>query len=164
MKNSVEARGVGESISLIELLETVISGAADKAAPLPWAGIGLTLAQIRTKLIEVQRALNAVPSEPIQPIPAAPPRRTPREIEILDEATFNSERRIIDTRGGDPRPVESRPAPARGPLGTLSGRVQVAPTVNAAAGKSRELGVKATQSTGTPGAEALSNEEAAVAD
>lgn len=160
MKNSVEARGVSESISLVELLEAVIAGVADKASPLPWAGIGLTLAQIRTKLTEVQSALNAAEA----PIPAAPPRRAPREIEILDEATFNSERRIIDTRGGDPRPVESRPAPARGPLGTLSGRVQVAPTVNPASGKTRELGVKSTQSTGTPGAEALINEEAAAAE
>ena len=162
MKNSVEARGVSESISLVELLETVVAGVADKAAPLPVAGIALTLAQIRTKLTEVQSALNAAEV-------TAPARRAPREIEILDEATFNSERRTIDTRGidprsGDPRPVESRPAPARGPLGTLSGRVQVAPTVNPASGKTRELGVKPSQSTGTPGAEALINEEAAAAE
>ncbi len=188
MKNSVEAKGVSESISLVEMLEALVSGVSDKpgssGGSIPWAGISLTLAQIRSKLSTVQGALNA--SEPQTAAPAAPStgaqqsapnRRLPREIEILDEATFNREPRTVDTRPApqpDARSVQAearngdpRQAPQRGPLGTLSGRVQVAPTVNPGngqSGRSRELGVKPSQSSGTPSAEALSNEEAAVAD
>ena len=148
------------------MLEALIVGVADRAVPtpgavsIPWAGIGMTLEQIRSKLEAVQVAIDrpvAVAAATAQSTPAAPSRRPAREIEILDEASFNSERRIVD----------SRPAPPRGPLGTLSGRVQVAPTASAAngqSGKTRELGVKSAQSSGSPAAEALSNEEAVVVD